>query len=1148
MDQGGQKTKRDGSRRVVPITAGKVSSREPAASDASPDGAEFVGREPELSVLRLGVDAAIAGKTSSFLISGEAGIGKTQLANEAARRAAELGARVAWGISWEDGGAPPFWPWEQAFASLEVDFPTADPQTRRERTRGASASSEAPDESKESDASARFRLFSLVARRIAEESSSAPLVLIFDDLQFADEGSLQLLNFVLRTLRSARAAFFLLQRAPYPSASPGILNALGLIAREARPVPLLGLSAGESSLLLKHAAHGDVPLPIAAKIFSAARGNPLFLRLVGDNLNRAPKSLDPMLAGIPVPENLRVVLDSWLARFSAPARSLAGLAAVAGPIFELLVLRRAVTRMEGSDLGAFLLEGRDVNELLGEMLLWGVLEEDEASRTLRFSHALVRDAIYQSLPLDQRLRAHHALGRAYEELDPNLEVYLENAAYHFHKASLGTADASIAIRLLRRCGEQAMAKLAFELAADHFSNAVSLALRTGDPREHVELLTLLGQAQLRGTAGAAGEETLREAIRRALAMNDSDSLGRAALSLAGAGTGLPRGSDWNRSTGDLLLEVLDRLDPEDSPVRALLTCRAAAILFEHRPLEFRETLAVAAVDMARRLGDPRTIGIALLDRHSALWDPLNAPDRLQWASEAHEIAQAIGDTSLALRAHTDRILAMFELGDPAALDIEIPQLGRYAEALGEPRYVWLARHLLALTHSVRGNFTEAERLAQEAYELGSEAGDPQAQVYLSLFLEIMRFYQGRLAEFEPLIRSNIYEGDPATVRLGIGLIASELDRFSEAEGILRGFTVNGFAALKSDPRAFGIMAGASTQLAAYVGDADAARSLYSMLLPYDGRFITAQHLGTVLEAPVAFYLGCLATTFRDWSKAEAHFESSLAAVSRLSARPNEARTLWAYGRMLVLKNTPEDAARATKRLARALDLARELGMELLRQRIEALLAPLASESASDQESARLPAAPKSSNIFRREGGLWLVRFGGASHRFGNGRGFEYLSWLLAHPRRSFHCLEMVSLGAKKSVPVAGSDAGPHLDARAREDYRRRLAELEAELAEAEGFNDRGRTERALQEIAFLQGEIARAFGLNDRPRRMGSVDERARINVRRAIAAALKRMSQSAPELVAHLNGCLKTGTFCVYEPEESRPQSWETEPHGADP
>lgn len=177
------------------------------------------------------------------------------------------------------------------------------------------------------------------------------------------------------------------------------------------------------------------------------------------------------------------------------------------------------------------------------------------------------------------------------------------------------------------------------------------------------------------------------------------------------------------------------------------------------------------------------------------------------------------------------------------------------------------------------------------------------------------------------------------------------------------------------------------------------------------------------------------------------------------------------------------------------------------------------------------------STFRPEGDVWLLRFEGREVRVRELKGMRYLARLLAEPGRELHVLDLV--GAASGAADLG-DAGELLDATAKEAYRRRLQEIDADLDEARAAGDDEREAQADREREFLVQELSRAFGLGGRARRAGVASERARAGATRAIRQAIGRIAEHHPELGAHLERTIRTGTYCSYVPDPRMPPEWD--------
>ena len=190
--------------------------------------------------------------------------------------------------------------------------------------------------------------------------------------------------------------------------------------------------------------------------------------------------------------------------------------------------------------------------------------------------------------------------------------------------------------------------------------------------------------------------------------------------------------------------------------------------------------------------------------------------------------------------------------------------------------------------------------------------------------------------------------------------------------------------------------------------------------------------------------------------------------------------------------------------------------------------------------------PMGEYAFRREGDYWSLAFEGRIARVKDLKGMHYLARLLADPGREFHALDLIVLERGANAPAEShteyadlGDAGEMLDASAKEAYRRRLAEIEEDIQDAQARSDTGRAIQASAERDFLVRELSRAVGLDGRDRRTGSASERARASVTRAIRQAMTRIRKHHPSLAGHLDHAIRTGTYCGYMPDPRAAALW---------
>jgi tetratricopeptide (TPR) repeat protein len=536
----------------------------------------------------------------------------------------------------------------------------------------------------------------------------------------------------------------------------------------------------------------------------------------------------------------------------------------------------------------------------------------------------------------------------------------------------------------------------------------------------------------------------------------------------------------------------------------------------------------------------------------AVWGPDGLEERTALAAEILRLAQATGDRELELGGHAHRAASTLESGDARALEADIAAHARLAEELPAAVHRWAAMTMRALQALLHGSFEDAERRANEALSL--EPGRPNAMFTHIDQLALLRWEQGRLGELRDQWQAVVDQFPLAGfARAWLSLADAELGHRDDAHRGLWSLTEQ-LPQLPRDGTWLGAVALAAL-LAAHLNEPEAAGSLDRLLAPYAGHVVafTAPH-PVVCLGSAAFYLGLLATVRSRWTEAIGHFEAAIAVHDRLGAGPLLARTCYAYARTLLARGQATDRGWALALLDRALATADTVGMGTVAEGIRALQAaeagqPMPAEPAAGPEAAR--------NLFRREGEYWTISYEGVVVRLRDAKGLRYLARLLTHPGREFHAvdLEAADRPAATVTPVgprgraAGGelavrpdlgDAGALLDATAKAAYQARLGELRAELEEAEGFNDPARAARARQEMEFLVAELARAVGLGGRDRRAASHAERARLNVSRAIRAAMAHLAEANPALGRHLSATVRTGRYCAYTPDPRLPIAWE--------
>jgi hypothetical protein len=1105
-------------------------------------GPVFVGRQREFAELRAGLEDAVGGRGRFFLVVGEAGIGKTRLAEELAREAAERGGVALWGRCWEGEGAPPYWPWVQVIRALLQGVPAEELRPAvgagapylvplvpelGERFRDLPALSTSPRSEH-----ARFYLFDAVATLLRSAAQRTPLVLVLDDLQWADAPSLLLLQFLAHELRDVRILLLGTYREVEVRQAPAVAEILGALGRDGHHVPLRGLGEEEVRRFLEETI-GRSPAPVLVRaVHRETEGNPFFV----DEIVRllvAERALerheDPSPGRFPVPQGVREAIRRRLAPLPPPAREALALASVVGREFDLAILHRAC----GLDPEALL-------ETLGPALAREiVVREPGGVGRYRFAHALIRETLYEELGPAERIRLHGQIGEVLEEVhrtDPT--PHLTALAHHFLEAA-PARGADKALVYSTRAGRHAAASLAYEAAAAHFQSALEVLglARPGDERERCELLLARGDVQWKSGDGRGARETFQQAAEIARRIGDAPLLARSALGFAGEGSRLlwVRSEVVDQPRIELLEEALHRLGDGDPGLRAQLLARLAINLYWAPEPERVVALSEEAVRLARQLGDPRLLAAVLRARWIALWRPEGAAERLAIADEILHLGERTGDRELALLGHRFRIVGFLEHGDVVATDREIEAWAQIAGELRQPLYLTDLAMWRATRAIMDGRFADGEEQAQRAVELGQREPDVQPILRHVIQTFLLHFHKGCLDQL--VGRSQPRTGVPATMfqRCARAFVWSETGRQAEARRELSALAKEGFPLPRDG--AWVVSMSLLSAVAAELNDRTSAAQLYELLMPYAGR-VGIFAAGLACWGSVSYHLGLLASTLGRVADAIRHYEDAATVHERMGARPFLAWTQLAHARLLLTRDAGARRGEAAALLTSALATARELGMDGLVAKVRRL-----GLDAAPTAGAQEPADGEA--VFRNEGDVWTVIYAGTSVRLKHSKGLGDIAILLANRGRDIHVADLIAASAgappdPRSAPAAdlvaqglrvsrGASGDAVLDHRARADYRERLAGLHRELEDAERCNDEGRVARARAEFDFIAGELASAFGLGGRGRRAGSPIERARKAVASRIRFSLAHIARVHPALASHLRRYIRTGTVCSY-------------------
>ena len=655
---------------------------------------ELVGRDLELALLDTCLSEALSGAGRTTWISGEAGIGKTRLAEELSQRAERAGALVTWGRSWEGEGTPALWLWVQALRRL-----AAEPMLRTivERARpelgalfGDSATAADPEQ-------ARFRLFDAVARLLREVSAVRPLVVVLDDLHAADSSSLSLLRFVARDLRGSHLLVL-------GTARDTDDEAVARVAREALHIPLGRLTRDDVARLIARTAPRFADE--VETVFATSEGNPLF---VEELLAARTKQL-------PMPPSIRAAIRAHLALVSADTRTALENASVFG---------REVPSSRVADIIAhahgILVDGRDGNA--------------------RFSHVLLRDELYAGMDTSRRVEQHRVAGAWFAREGAKLA-----AAHHVLLGAPKGDEVQLAVTAAIR---EAYARLAFEDAARLADRALAFVER--DSVDECLMQMASGEAWILAGTPVTGRRSCLRAAEIAEALQRPDLVGRAALTYA-AEHGLGR----DEAIVGLLRRAIASLDPGDSALRAELLARLSLALIPHRPGERDETtqLRTDAIAMARRVGADSALFTALRCAVASGAENLTPIERLEINREALELAHRLGDTARMIPLVGWQIVARLDLGDAEGATESLTAAVRLIESFPQPHHRVRAPLLSAMFAALNGRFAESTGHARSAARIAEQSQHFEAMLLVAIHRSSFQYIRDDdegFAEFEPLI-------------------------------------------------------------------------------------------------------------------------------------------------------------------------------------------------------------------------------------------------------------------------------------------------------------------------------------------------------------------------------------------------------------
>jgi predicted ATPase/DNA-binding CsgD family transcriptional regulator len=904
------------------------------ATDGGSRHRPIVGRARELDVFRAAFDTMLAGRRQLFLISGEPGIGKTRCAEALADMAEDQGALVLWGRCHEEAGAPPYWPWVQILRAY-VDASSLDEVRLNMGTAAKDIAALVPElldasysaqpiTSAIADSSpARFRTFDAIRQFFHQATQQVPITLVLDDLHWADAPSLSLLEFLSQELLRSRLLIVGTYRDTDTSRKAPLQSTLGALSRDSdgQRVHLSGLSQIAIGEVAERLCDVHLPEYAIKMIYQQTDGNPLFaIELIKFLIDEGAGAA---IASAParIPAGVHETIGRRLLRLSDRCNQLLCVAAVHGRQFTAREIAAAVDE-----------EVQAVLILLDPAVHAGIIQSNsDAPDSYQFTHALIRETIYEDLPTVDRLRFHGRAGDALVSVHAaNLEPALTRIAHHYYKgAVLGNTDKAVAFAF--RAAESAVRMYAYEGALLHYDRVIE-TLETGGLMHDERLarayilkgsaLRLLGQAD-------RSIDVLLEAVNRTRVLGSAELLVDVLMSLAMASQHVAQ-----QHIVPLLEHALALLPKADSAARAKAL---ATLAFAQRTLTDKSritSLVDEALDVASRSCDAAARCACYQLTVMALRGiPESLHRRVLISQEYVAAALSASSAGLLAEAYYWQALNNFEAGQLE--DIEA-LLERY-ESLSTTRFglhlYWTHAYRVTLA-LLRGEWADLEVRIEELLQIGTKMRrDDSDGVYGAQMFALNRDL-GRLHTVAPQIKELAAIATKRIWEPGLMLICAEIGLLSEARAIFDRLVERHCCAIRRDEMYVACLVFCAETCCA-LADAGRAEALYQLLHPYAAQ--AANHPTAVCFGATDLYLAMLACTANWHDLAREHFDQALTLNRAMRAWPSLARTQFRYGAFLVARQADAEQRLGLQQLRESEQLARRLGMARLILDIDALL-------------------------------------------------------------------------------------------------------------------------------------------------------------------------------------------------------------------
>ncbi len=896
-------------------TGRRIEPRGALPDTSRPGHHPFVGRAAELQTLR----DAWARRARVALVTGEAGVGKTTLADEFAAELAEQGVTVLVGRS-TTHQLGVFEAWIDPIRTALRRFDTGVPIELRDLGRlvpGLVDGSSDPLMPSRSDPTVERRLLFETAANLL--GSTGPTLVVLDDLHWADQGTLAMLAFLSAHERLADLMIVGTIR------STDVTTATGAALAELRrrcvvaSVQLDGLSRAELVELVADVAGAETSDGLIDAVSGATNGNPLFIRELTEHLLR--HGIEPGSATPTVPEGIRQTIDLRVAGLSTEAQALLRAGAVLGPDFDL----HLAGRMAGLDGETLLAAAEDA--LLSSLVV------ERTAAAVAFSHGLVSSAIYEGTSALRRLGLHRSAATSLADRNPVAAGEIVDVARHWAIVAAGDPTArNTAARWSARAGIAASAAASVDEAIACFERAI--ATWDEPSSEYADTLVRLGSALMAAGNLSEGKDHLLDALRVADAAGDAAVFARGVL-------GLSASVRYTQSDPERIAELEDaiaRLDPAEMVLRPALlaTLRRQLGFVDTDEAELRRRDAADLV--AEAVSSPH-VSEELLISLGSLRDSLvvDDPEPLgRLARDIIRVARARQDLPVLSTGWYRQAWAALELGEAGRFREAVSEYRTIAERLRRPYELALSSNMLAAVAQIEGRYDDAEAAGQEALAHASTIEDGNFSWVYFANSGIRAYDTGpSRPTFEMMTAVRPDFGKLATFEAAYAAMAGAvgerelLEELFEQQIGRNGEVIDANWAYLSAERlpVVGMWAWACGS-DGDIGRAAIVRDRLARVAELGVRVVRIAPVGAWI-GPLDHHLGVLSRVVGDLDRADVHLQRALAVEEELNGRPYTVRTLMELAAVARARGGPDASDQSEALTDRAQRLAADIGLETI---------------------------------------------------------------------------------------------------------------------------------------------------------------------------------------------------------------------------